>query len=272
MSFNELESSNSDGKPIYLYEFRLNDQYWRYTSAATSISINGYMWQPTGIADDGIKQTGDTSVDALNITMPISSDVVGLFIGTPPINPLFITIRHCHFGDEEAAVCYVGEVADVNENTPVTAVVTCNTMSASLERNGLRLSYSRSCPYAVYDQDCKVNKEAFRYDGTIQTVGGSSITVPGVQAFGDKWFAGGWLEWYDPKRGVERRAIQAHVGNQLKIFGTVSGLAGGLVIKIYPGCPRTTAACDEKFNNMANYGGVPSMPDRSPFDGNPIFN
>jgi hypothetical protein len=44
-----------------------------------------------------------------------------------------------------------------------------------------------------------------------------------------------------------------------------------MVLKIYPGCPRTTEACLTKFNNLDNYGGIPSMPPTSPFDGNPIF-
>lgn len=271
MSYNDLESSNYNGEPIYLYEFRLNDQYWRYTSAATSKSMGGFVWEPMGVSDDGVKQTGDTTVDALNITMPISSPVVGLFRGTPPSNPVFITLRRFHFGDTDAAVCYVGEVQQSNMNTPVSAVMTCNTLSASMERNGLRLAWSRSCPYALYDSCCKVNKEDFRFDGTIQTVGGSSIIVPGAEIYGDRYFAGGFIEWNDPRYGTERRAIEKHTGDVLVIFGTVSGLAGGMVIKIYPGCPRTTDACDTKFNNLANYGGVPSMPPTSPFDGNPIF-
>lgn len=271
MSYNDLESSNYNGEPVYLYEFRLNDQYWRYTSAANSISVLGNVWEPTGISDSGVKQTGDTSVDALNLTMPISSPIVGFFIGTPPINPIYITLRRFHYGDSEAAVCYVGEVMQANMNTPVSAILTCNTLSASLERNGLRLSYSRGCPFALYDVCCKVNKESFRYNGTISTVGGTSIVVPGVAAFGDRWFSGGYIEWTDGRRGTERRAIEQHIGDTLQIFGNVSGITGGMIIKIYPGCPRTMAACKTKFNNLANYGGIPSMPDRSPFDGNPVF-
>lgn len=271
MSYNDLESSNYNGEPIYLYEFRLNDQYWRYTSAATSQSMGGFMWEPMGVSDDGVKQTGDTTVDALNITMPLSSPVVGLFRGTPPSHPVFITLRRFHFGDSDAAVCYVGEVVQTNMNTPTSAILTCNTLSASMERNGLRLAWSRSCPYALYDSCCKVDKELFRFDGTIQSVGGSSIIIPGITVFGDRYFAGGFIQWTDPRYGEESRAIEQHVGNELIIFGTVSGLAGGMVLKIYPGCPRTTEACDTKFKNLPNYGGIPSMPPNSPFDGNPIF-
>lgn len=270
MSFNIIETSNHDGEPIYLYEFRLNDNYWRFTSAAASHSLLGQIWQPMGIADDGVKQSGETQVDALNLTVPTSCPVVALFIGTPPINPVYLTMRRFHFGDDDAAVCYVGEIYQINEATPVSSVITCNTLSASMERNGLRLAYSRACPYALYDSCCKVNKESFRYDGTIQSVGASQIVVPGVAAFGNGHFAGGYIEWLDPVRGTERRAIENHVGDSLYIFGVVGGLAGGMVLKIYPGCGRTVNACIG-FNNLANYGGIPAMPSRSPFDGNPIF-
>lgn len=271
MAYNIIETSNYDGEPIYLYEFRLNDNYWRYTSAATRQSLLGSIWEPMGIADDGVKQTGETQVDALNISIPTESAVVGLFNGTPPINPLRIMIRRFHWGDTDAAVCYVGEIYQVNMSSPTVSVMTANTLSAAMERNGLRLAWSRACPYAVYDSCCKVNKESKRYNGTISSVGGNSVIIPGVAAFGNDWFTGGYLEWIDPQRGVERRAIETHLGDTLSIFGTVGGLSGGLTIKVYPGCSRTSVECDTKFNNLDNYGGIISMPDRSPFDGNPVF-
>lgn len=271
MSYNQRESSNYAGEPIYLYEFRLNDQYWRYSSSAEPVSLGGFVWEPQGVSDDGVKQTGDTTVDALNITLPTSSAVVGLFAGTPPSNAIYITIRRFHIGDPDAAVCYVGEVMQCNMNTPASSVITCNTLSASLERNGLRMAYTRGCPYAMYDSSCGVNREAFRFDGTIASVGGGKIVVPGAAAFKDRWFAGGYIEWTDPRFGIERRQIEEHDGDSLTIFGTVAGIAGGMIIKIFPGCPKTTEACLTRFNNLDNYGGIPSMPARSPFDGKPIF-
>lgn len=271
MAFNLLESSNNDGEPIYLYEFRLNDNYWRYTSSTMPISMGGNVWKSISISDDGVKQSGETQVDALTVTMPNDTTVVSLFLGTPPINPLYLTMRRFHYGDTEAAVCYVGEVFQVNVASPVAAKVTCNTLSASMERNGLRLAWSRGCPYSLYDMNCGVSKERFRLDGEISTVGGSSIRVPEAARYDNRYFAGGYIEWLDPVRGVERRAIEDHAGEVITIFGVVDGLAGGMTIKIYPGCGRTTSECLNKFNNLDNYGGIPSMPDRSPFDGNPVF-
>lgn len=271
MSYNIIETSNDNGRPVFLYEFRLLDKYWRYTSADAKVSMLGSIWEPMGMSDDGIKQTGEAKTDALNLTMPNTCPVVGLFIGTPPGSPVTLIMRRFHLGDTDAAVCYVGEVTTINEGSPTVSTVTCATLSATMDRNGLRLAWSRGCPHALYDSQCRVNKEQFRVDATIKTVGAGTVVSDAFKARPDGYFAGGFIEWIDPKYGVERRGIELHVGDTITIFGTVDGLAGGYILKTYPGCPRTTEACDTIFNNLDNYGGCPTMPDRSPFDGNPIF-
>jgi hypothetical protein len=53
-------------------------------------------------------------------------------------------------------------------------------------------------------------------------------------------------------------------------FGDTSDLFPGMTITVYPGCQRTTAAC-ESFQNRDNYGGFELMPGKSPFDGTPFF-
>ena len=49
------------------------------------------------------------------------------------------------------------------------------------------------------------------------------------------------------------------------------GLRVGQDVVAYPGCARTIAICQSKFNNAPNFGGVPGLPGKSPFDGTPIF-
>jgi hypothetical protein len=56
----------------------------------------------------------------------------------------------------------------------------------------------------------------------------------------------------------------------INAFGDTSEIHPGMFITVYPGCQRTTAAC-ETFNNRDNYGGFEWMPGKSPFDGTPFF-
>lgn len=272
MAYNQTEISVDSGQPIYLYEFKLNDNYWRYASCEDHITLDGQLWSAIGIFDNGIRQSGEAQSDSLNVDLPQSAIVVDLFRGTPPINSVYLTIRKFHRGDTEAAVCYVGEVMQADIANPAKAVLTANTLSATFERNGLRLTWSRTCPFALYDDaTCRVNTADFRVEAKIESVGDGTITAPQLARFGERYFAGGYIEWVDKLRGTERRAITSHDRDTIEIFGTVGGLTGGLIFYAFPGCNRTKEQCRQKFNNIDNFGGFPYMPGRSPFDGNPIY-
>ncbi|MDG4870579.1 phage BR0599 family protein, partial [Guyparkeria sp. 1SP6A2] len=48
------------------------------------------------------------------------------------------------------------------------------------------------------------------------------------------------------------------------------GLEVGQEIEVYPGCDRTAATCNAKFNNLLNYGGFDFIPPKGPFEGTSI--
>lgn len=271
MAFSPIEQSKQSGAPQFLYEFALNDKRWRYTSSTATETVDNQTYLPIPISDSGVKQKGDPTSETLVVTMPSPVDIVRFFATTPPSSPVYLTIRSRHVGDVDAVVRYVGEVTNVNQPEPGRADLSCVTLSASMARNGLRLTWSRTCPHAVYDAGCRAAKAAFATQATLDTVGPGIVTSTTFATLPDNWFKGGFIEWLDPDRGLERRAIEEHIGNQLLMFGTSDGLTGGLDVIAYPGCDRTTLTCRDKFNNLANYGGCPSMPYTSPFDGNPVY-
>lgn len=271
MAYSTREASTEDGRPIYLYEFKLGDTIWRYCTADRPVSAVGFTWLATAAEDSGVKQTGDALVDNLAVALPTDAQLVGIFNVSAPINPIILTMRRWHYGDPDAAVCYVGQVTSVDSGSPTAATVNCSTLSASLERNGLRLCWSRNCPYSLYDMSCGVDPSNFSVAATIEGISGNALVLTIESQLDDGWFNGGYIEWSDPVRGTERRALDQHVGNQITLLGTNSGIVSGQDITLYPGCSRTITECQTKFNNHPRYGGVPTMPNKSPFDGNPVY-
>lgn len=271
MSYESVEVSRDDGSPQFLYLFELNDKAWRYTLGAERVNIDGHWWEPIGISDDGVKQKGDPVSDLLNVTVPSTLDIVKFYIQTPPSSPVFLTVRRYHVGDFQSVVAYVGEVSNVNQNKPGQAVVSCSTISASLDRNGLRLAWSRTCPHSLYDKQCRVNPGAYRVQIEVQELGPGTVKAPQLAGLQDGWFDGGYLEWESPERGIERRGIEEHLGDTILMFGANDGITPGLIAYAHPGCNRIVDTCRLKFNNIENYGGIPSMPGKSPFDGDPIY-
>lgn len=272
MSYNDIEISDDKGRPVFLYSFKIGDAVFRYTSADADLTVDTYRWKAVPISDDGVKQTGDSVTDNLTITAPSNIAPVAMFNGTPPSNPMLVSIFHYHEGDTETVLSYVGEVLQVNQPQPGTATITCDVLNASMQRDGLRLSWQRNCPYALYDEvTCRVNQEDYAIDAVVTDVVDNSISLQGIGDIATGTLDGGYVEWRHQTRGIEFRAIETQVDNVVNLFGLGDGLYYGLSVKLYPGCNRTTTDCAGKFNNLDNYGGIPDLPGKSPFDGDPVF-
>lgn len=270
MALNDYEMSLEDAKPVYLYAFSLGGRTWRYASSASDVlTTDGFVWAATPISHSGVSVTGEATTDALTIEASTSIAPVQVYMINPPSTPISLTIFQKDAGDSERVAIYVGDVVQVNFPEPSKATVTCETISVSMRRQGLRLGWQRACPYAVYDEStCKVNKVAYAVPVTVTSVDGFTITVSGVLT--SNVYGGGFFEWTHPVKGLEFLTIEAQIGNVLTVFGTTADLHPGLAITLYRGCARTPVAC-ASFNNYDNYGGVPAMPGKSPFDGTPVF-
>lgn len=272
MSFATIEKSNDQGRPVFLYAFSTGAAVFRYTSSDEDLILGGYKWSATAIEDDGVKITGEATTDGLTITAPASIAPVIMFQTTPPSQRIGISIFHYHEGDSEAVLGYTGDVMSVNQPQPGIATIMCDTISASMERDGLRLAWQRSCAYALYDpRTCKADKPSKELPLTVYDVTGNTVQFIGLDTTDDGYLDGGFIEWQHPTRGTEYRQIETQIGNVVEMFGLSDGLYYGLEVKAYPGCARTVDDCTNKFNNLANYGGVPDMPGKSPFDGDPVF-
>ena len=272
MSFANLEASIQDGRPVRLYQFQRGPLRFGYTNADRNISFNSLIFRAIegGISDDGIRQTGDATADILTLTTPASLDIAQMYRVLAPAQTVTVTVYDLHYGDDGFLVVWMGQIAGVKFTSQISADIQCQTLAATLERSGLRLTWSRSCPHTLYDQNCKAQRLLHRVDGVISSLDHVSIQVPAATGFADKYFSGGYVEWTSAY-GLEQRGIETHSGTQLTLFGSTFGLSNGQAITLYPGCDRTFSTCGTKFNNIQNYGGCPHMPGKSPFDGTPVF-
>ncbi len=271
MSFDDFERSNYEGIPTTLYEFALgNTARWRYATGTLNVTLNGAVFTAMPVSDTGIVQSGEVQNDDFTVTLPSSAPFTGLFIGTPPSQPIFLTVRNINRGDPEAPVVWAGTVKSGRRKSLTEFEIVCRTLTSSLNRLGVRLSWGRGCPHALYDRNCRVDKSLYGTSVQIASLSGSSLQAT-VGSLGNNYLTGGFLE-FDLMPGVrDTRAIESHIGTQIDLLGSSDGLRVGAWITVYPGCNRIPATCENKFNNLANYGGFPHLPTKNPFDGDPIF-
>lgn len=276
MSFDDFEQSNYDGQPIALYEFTLGTKKWHYSSDEVDTILPGspdpIVFTATAISDSGLVQSGDGNNNEMVVTLPSSTEIAQVFSTTPPSDEIWLTIRRKQRADDDAPVMWVGTLSSSKQTNLRTTQFNCQLLSATFNRNGLRLSWGRQCPHALYDRNCKVNKNLFATAFTVASLSGNVINAPALGAYPTAYFSNGFFEFTMISGAIERRAIEHHFGTQLSILGTSEGLTVGAFIMAYPGCARHTQECNSKFNNLVNFGGYPHMPGKSPFNGlSPIF-
>lgn len=272
MAFEILEESREQGQPISLYSFALQGTVWRYASVDSDVVAGGFTWKASAISDDGVKQTGEAMTDGLTITAPTSIGPVQVHMQTPPASAIKVRIYVKDVADPEIVCRYAGDISQVDFPTPGIATISCDTLSASMRQQGLRLGWQRTCPYAVYDTlTCKVNKADFAINALVINQGGGSVVVQYATSVADNYLDGGFIEWQHPVRGYESRMIEQQSGNLLMMFGPSDDIYPGTRVVAYPGCNLTRDDCINKFNNLPNNGAFSLMPGVSPFDGNPVF-
>lgn len=272
MSFDSRERSLDSGQPIRLYQFSRGVLRWLYNTSDRDITHNNQLFKAIrgGISDDGIRQAGETSVNALKITAPATLEVAQLYRGVPPSADIDLVIFDLHYGETDFAVAWVGEIAAVRWPAVDRCQITCDPMSVSMGQQGLRMTWERSCPHALYERGCLVNRDLFRVDADVQSLDGAAISSGEFEGYPDGYFTAGYVEWPIGSGEFERRAVQAHAGSVLQLLGGTAGIALGASVRAYPGCDQTMPTCDERFDNALNHGGV-DLAGKSPFDGDPIF-
>jgi uncharacterized phage protein (TIGR02218 family) len=271
MAYDQTERSNNQGLPVTLYEFTFGSTTWRYSSDEEDAQVGSETYAGLPISDSGVVQSGDASSDEMTVTMPKREPVAIMLNGQPPSEKIWLVIRKMHRGGIEAPIVWIGYVVSCKQTDTVSVEISCKMLTAGFDRNGLRLSWGRQCPHALYDMSCTVNKALHAVSFQVDAIRGNSVVSSALSALPSGHLSNGFFEWPRFVGAVERRGIEIHGADSFTILGTATGLSVGDWITAYPGCARTRSDCKGKFNNLSNYGGVPHMPGKSPFRGDPVF-
>ncbi len=271
MTFDVNERSNYGGLPIALYEFIFGTTVWGYTSSEEAVTVGAVTYEPLPIKDSGAKQSGDASSDEMVITLPKSVPIAQMLNGQPPSETIWVHIRRYHEGDDGAPIIWPGYIVSRKQVDSIAVELSCKMLTAGFDRTGLRLSWGRQCPHALYDQSCRVDKNLFALTFQVEAITGNKLFSAALDAYTDGHFSNGFFTWNRFAGAIERRGIEVHVANNFGILGTSAGIDVGDWVTAYPGCARTRDHCKNKFNNLSNYGGFPHMPGKSPFKGDPVF-
>lgn len=270
--FNSIEASNQDATPIELYQFRCGPNTWEYCSGERDQVWQGKTYDAIAISNEGVTQSGDAEENSVTVNLPDHLPMMSMLFSDPPTIPLRCICRHRHGNSNPSApIHFIAELRTYGRREAKMAVITLQPLSATFKRSGSRMSWGRQCPHALYDRNCRVKPTDYQTSFTIDAVSRGRISSAQLAALSSGYLDNGYIEWTNGYGITQRRSIETHRKTDLRLFGRLSGLEVGMSVKAYPGCARTSNDCDNKFNNINNYGGVPQLSGKSPFQGDPIW-
>lgn len=267
--------SSYDGEPVSLYQFTrrstptstgvLVTTNWRYVAAEDDYVLGALTFAASSIKDDGIRQNGDSSADQLTISMPASETIPRMFVGSPPSDPIGVLIMRTHRGETDVFNGWNGTIGQVTRRDALMADIICNTSSASLDRQGLRLAWTRTCPHNLYGGECRKSPLDLMVTGTVTATNHTQIIMAEFATQADGWWVGGFIEWIDSYGHAERRGIISHTGDTVRVMGGTDGISPPQIAYGFAGCLHSRTDCNDRQLNLPNHGGHDYMPDVNPF-------
>lgn len=287
MSFASRETSRSKGQPTALFLFRYGaavDQFYAYTNGVREKTHNLIDYQPVPISYGGVEASGTLDKKTLEVRTAITNEVAELFRVHPPSYPISLVIRRGHLNDpdNEFLVEWSGRVLGCSREGSE-AIFSCEPISTSMRRTGLRRHWQYGCPHALYGPQCNANKAAATTTQTLVQVGAAQIVL------NDAWETeerarkahGGMVEWEGPNGTIVRTIIAVNDDlTTLRLNGPTTGLQNGDQVQVSLGCnhrfeltgPLTGVFVDTDcitiHDNIQNYGGQPWIPTDNPIGTN----
>lgn len=275
MSFSVFETSRHKGQPVTLYLFIYGGEeddspsptVFAYTDCEREITFDGFTYEPIPVMRDNVVASGTLDKSTLTVRMPRGIEMSELFRVYPPTQVVTLIIRQGHIGDSplDFLVVWSGRVLSVGREGEE-CLVSCEPVSSSLRRPGLRRHYQLGCPHVLYGNQCQANRAAATVAGTVASISGTSATLsPGWSgAFDPTKFLEGMVEWTNATGGVEKRKILSISGNTLRLSGLLRDLSASDAVNVILGCNHQMTDCEFIHNNIFNFGGCPWIPTKNP--------
>lgn len=182
MAFSDFEESIQQGRPAYFLKVVRGPKEWYYTNGDQDLEFDGhtYLGVPLGVPD--IQYTGEARSQQISFSLPSSAAVSQYLDTLSPTSEVAVFLRKGHLTEDldtglftspalvDTPVIWVGTLTSVGRPSIVERRLNCDSLALSMQRGGLRLSWSRTCPHVLYERGCFVDKAAFAVPLTNFTV------------------------------------------------------------------------------------------------------
>ena len=263
MTYDELEESTAGGKPLECYRFSSGADLWLYTSADREVVLPTGLYVPAVVSRGERAYSGEDGSGGVDVHLTRFDPVVSVFIRFLPTTALGLVIYRAHRGSEtDPRPLFTGSVRQVVFKDSE-ATLTCVPVTRNLERNFPRLSFGKTCNWAVYSPPCGVDPELHKVTAPVDSVIGLDLSINAMINTPPGTFDGGWVQ----RTNGERRYIVHQVYQVFTLMNPFIDLVPPEQVDLYPGCAGTEEICVNVFDNLPQHLGFSTIPARNPHRG-----
>lgn len=269
MTYQQLEESTFDGKPLLFASFERDGVVNRFTNAVNPITIGADTYESV----KGLKFPEKIARKA----RPQKEELIFKF----PLTNSFAFSELSHSGNFSKVTIYRKHVDDSEVVTRATTFLqraeikgeeidlVCSSYRANLDRIYDYSVTQKNCDYAIYGYGCGVDRSANETSLNITAISGVTLTVDTVLSDALRYQNGllGWSGadlWIESVTGSEI-TLAAPSKELQAAFDASSPLAATVAF----GCAKNRTDCIA-FDNLLNFGGWLYIPEDETFDGTSV--
>lgn len=156
---------------------------------------------------------------------------------------------------------FVGRVGQI-EIGRTSAMISINSWVEVLQRAMPRNVFGAVCRHTLFDVGCTLVRANFAVSGAVTAVTDDGNFATNLSNVND-YFSLGVLQWVTGSNAPMSFAVRKHTmpGAAITLIQPAPyAVQVGDTFTAYPGCDKTTATCQNKFNNLVNHGGQIGIP------------
>ncbi|MGV0960108.1 MAG: DUF2163 domain-containing protein [Limnohabitans sp.] len=248
----------------------------RYTGADVDITYGGNTYSARGplIRRGQVRTVLGLEVDTLGITVMASATNGDHLLEGEPFIPAAlkgaldgasVLLQRAFLTDwgqppVGAVVLFSGRASDMSgKRTELNGDIKSDLelLNTKLPRN----IYQASCLHTLYDAGCAANKADLTVSGSVTGNNGTGQWIQSGLSVTSGWFDQGVITFSTGPNAGQRRTVKAYASGQFWFALPLSNVPTvGDAFTVYPGCDKTQATCQSKFNNLSRFRGFPYIP------------
>lgn len=268
-SFNDLHTSEEDGKPIDLVEFNVGASTFRFTNNHVDLTVLSNNYEAVAMTRDEAQIGIEARLQTININLPTEHPFSQRYLGIPPGQKTTGSIKLVERDNlTDVRTEFLGLLRSVAfDDLGDQCRIAMMPLTGALLRAVPRFLFSGMCNHVLYDSGCAVVQSTFQHTNTGGTTSDPRIiTVAGLDsAEGVGWATGGFVQFAGSNdfRGVFRHLAT----NSLVIPVPFRDDVTGQTLDVFAGCDHDFLGdcSNTKFNNQERHGGFPFVPTKNPY-------